>query len=233
MKHILFLLTFFIYFNSFSQVKVNGYYRKNGTYVAPHYRSSPDGNPYNNYSYPGNTNPYTGKVAPGNPETYLNNYNSRKRIAYPGYRPGNTNYGYSNNSYESSNNGYSSGLKNMYLDFGYQATTASSLGGYVIIGGNKYSLGFEMGKGNGKSYFTYYERYSFDGYWTCFFGYHGFYAGLGQSLMYSNYTYQDYNERLLTFGYHGFFDFLNYKVGAMYSKNLGVMGTLGIGFSLY
>ena len=53
------------------------------------------------------------------------------------------------------------------------------------------------------------------------------------NIMYYNYTYEDYNEELLTFGYHGFFDFLNYKVGAMYSKNLGIMGTLGIGFSLY
>ncbi len=58
-------------------VSVKGYYRKDGTYVAPHMRSAPDGNPYNNWSYPGNTNPYTGKVAPGNPETYLENYYNR------------------------------------------------------------------------------------------------------------------------------------------------------------
>jgi len=55
-------------------VRVSGYYRKNGTYVAPHYRSNPDGNPYNNWSYPGNTNLYTGRTATGNPSTYLNNY---------------------------------------------------------------------------------------------------------------------------------------------------------------
>lgn len=30
-------------------VYVNGYSRKDGSYVAPHYRSRPDGNPYNNY----------------------------------------------------------------------------------------------------------------------------------------------------------------------------------------
>lgn len=57
-----------------AQVHVNGYYRKDGTYVRSHYRSNPDGNPYNNWSFPGNTNPYTGKVAPGNPSTYLKNY---------------------------------------------------------------------------------------------------------------------------------------------------------------
>jgi hypothetical protein len=55
-------------------VYVRGYTKSNGTYVAPHYRSAPDGNPYNNWSYPGNTNPYTGNTAPGNPQTYLNNY---------------------------------------------------------------------------------------------------------------------------------------------------------------
>ena len=61
-------------------VYVTGYTRKDGTYVPPHYRSAPDGNPYNNWSYPGNVNPYTGKVAPGNPDTYLKNYYNRKDI---------------------------------------------------------------------------------------------------------------------------------------------------------
>ena len=41
---------------------VRGYARRDGTYVSPHYRSSPDASPYNNYSYKGNVNPYTGKV---------------------------------------------------------------------------------------------------------------------------------------------------------------------------
>lgn len=57
-----------------ASVYVHGYTKKNGTYVAPYYRSSPDSSPYNNYSYPGNTNPYTGETAGGNPDTYLNNY---------------------------------------------------------------------------------------------------------------------------------------------------------------
>lgn len=60
--------------SSGSSVYVKGYVRKDGTYVQPHRRSAPDGNPYNNWSFPGNTNPYTGKVAPGNPETYIENY---------------------------------------------------------------------------------------------------------------------------------------------------------------
>lgn len=73
-----FLITLILIFTlqAVAQVKVRGYYRKNGTYVRPHYRSNPDGNPKNNWSYPGNTNPYTGKTATGNPNTYLNKYNS-------------------------------------------------------------------------------------------------------------------------------------------------------------
>lgn len=41
-------------------VKVKGYYRKNGTYVAPHYRSKPNSTKADNYSTKGNTNPFTG-----------------------------------------------------------------------------------------------------------------------------------------------------------------------------
>lgn len=40
--------------------RVNGYYRSNGTYVAPHYRSSRDGYHNNNWSVEGNVNPYNG-----------------------------------------------------------------------------------------------------------------------------------------------------------------------------
>lgn len=93
MKLLFFLLTFCMFFalNVFSQVHVNGYYRSNGTYVQPHYRSSPDGNPYNNYSFPGNVNPYTGKVATGNPDTYLYNYYNRNSHTTPqtSYSPSN------------------------------------------------------------------------------------------------------------------------------------------------
>ena len=44
-----------------SPVHVGGYVRSNGTYVAPHFRSAPDGNFNNNWSTKGNVNPYTGK----------------------------------------------------------------------------------------------------------------------------------------------------------------------------
>ena len=58
------------------RVRVRGYYRKDGTYVRPHYRTAPDGNPYNNYPYPGNYNPNTGKITTGDPLKYLEGYDS-------------------------------------------------------------------------------------------------------------------------------------------------------------
>lgn len=50
-----------------AQVYVHGYTTKNGTYVAPHYRSTPDNNPFNNWSARGNVNPYTGETGTKNP----------------------------------------------------------------------------------------------------------------------------------------------------------------------
>lgn len=41
---------------------VHGHVRKDGTYVAPHYRSKPDSTAINNYSTSPNVNPYTGKT---------------------------------------------------------------------------------------------------------------------------------------------------------------------------
>jgi hypothetical protein len=44
------------------QVYVNGYYRSNGTYVQPHYRTSPNNTVYDNWSTYPNVNPYTGQT---------------------------------------------------------------------------------------------------------------------------------------------------------------------------
>lgn len=52
---------------------VRGYTRKDGTYVAPHWRSSPDSSYNNNWSVEGNRNPYTGKWGT-QPRTYDDNY---------------------------------------------------------------------------------------------------------------------------------------------------------------
>ena len=62
-----------------AQVYVHGYTTKNGTYVAPHYRSAPDSNPYNNWSTRGNVNPYTGEVGTKDP------YSSNGSSSYGSY----------------------------------------------------------------------------------------------------------------------------------------------------
>lgn len=53
-----------------AQVHVRGYVNKNGTYVAPYYRSSPNSTTLDNYSTKGNINPYTGQVGTKNPSPY-------------------------------------------------------------------------------------------------------------------------------------------------------------------
>jgi hypothetical protein len=45
-----------------ADVSVRGYFRSNGTYVAPHFRSSPNGSYNDNWSVRGNINPYTGEA---------------------------------------------------------------------------------------------------------------------------------------------------------------------------
>lgn len=47
--------------------KVKGYTKKNGTYVVPHYKSTPNKSKFDNYSTKGNINPYTGKKGSVNP----------------------------------------------------------------------------------------------------------------------------------------------------------------------
>jgi hypothetical protein len=75
--------------SAFADQFVNGYMRRDGTYVQPHMRSSPDGNPFNNYSTRGNVNPYTG--APGTHNPYGSTYGvpapSYGAPSYPTYSP--------------------------------------------------------------------------------------------------------------------------------------------------
>lgn len=53
---------------SASAGSVRGYYRSNGTYVQPHYRSNPNSTVYDNYSTKGNVNPYTGQWGTRTPD---------------------------------------------------------------------------------------------------------------------------------------------------------------------
>ena len=59
------LLTFLQIYVCFSQVSVSGYYKKDGTYVQPHQRTSPNNTITDNYSYPGNYNPNNGQTTGG------------------------------------------------------------------------------------------------------------------------------------------------------------------------
>ncbi len=48
--------------NAEAASRVRGYYKSStGSYVAPHYRTSPNSSRFDNYSTKGNYNPYTGK----------------------------------------------------------------------------------------------------------------------------------------------------------------------------
>jgi hypothetical protein len=51
-------------------VSVKGHFRKDGTYVQPHMRSSPDSSFNNNWSTSPNVNPYTGKEGTRQPRLY-------------------------------------------------------------------------------------------------------------------------------------------------------------------
>ncbi len=62
MKKISFLILVMTSGLVYADVRVNGYTRSDGTYVAPYTRSSPDSTRNNNYSTQGNVNPYTGQM---------------------------------------------------------------------------------------------------------------------------------------------------------------------------
>lgn len=50
-----------------SSHSVKGYTKKDGTYVAPHKQTNPNGTKQDNWSTKGNVNPYTGKPGTKNP----------------------------------------------------------------------------------------------------------------------------------------------------------------------
>ncbi len=67
-----FVITLFPVSTLAQDAYVEGYYRNDGTYVEPHYRSQPDGYSDNNYSTRGNTNPYTDNHGTINPQSIGN-----------------------------------------------------------------------------------------------------------------------------------------------------------------
>ncbi|WP_313632519.1 hypothetical protein [Massilia timonae] len=68
-----------------AQTHVRGYTKKDGTYVAPHYRSSPNSTRNDNYSTRGNVNPYTGKAGTKAPDNGGYNYTSPTPPTQPTY----------------------------------------------------------------------------------------------------------------------------------------------------
>jgi hypothetical protein len=70
MKFTLLIASLLIGLIASAQTYVKGYTKKNGTYVAPHYRSSPNSTKSDNYSTKGNVNPYTGKAGTKTDNSY-------------------------------------------------------------------------------------------------------------------------------------------------------------------
>lgn len=89
----------------YADVWVDGYYRKDGTYVRGHYRSDPDGNFENNWSTKGNVNPYTGAVGT---KTKPNSTKSSSNNSY--YVSKNSTYSSSSSSSSGSDNGWLWGI---------------------------------------------------------------------------------------------------------------------------
>jgi hypothetical protein len=54
--------------NPNGDTSVNGYSKKDGTYVAPHQRTNPNGTQRDNWSSKPNYNPYTGKEGKKEPQ---------------------------------------------------------------------------------------------------------------------------------------------------------------------
>jgi hypothetical protein len=99
---LLLLLTLF----SFAQtnpnhVYVSGYYKSNGTYVKPHYRTAPNSTNRDNFSTRGNINPYTGQpgyITPDNTTTTYTPSTTYSNSTYSNTNPYTTNNTSSTNS---------------------------------------------------------------------------------------------------------------------------------------
>jgi len=105
-------------------VHVRGHYRKDGTYVRPHMRSSPDGNVFNNWSTKGNVNPYTGKTGTKDPYKLL-----EKKGGVSAYPPNLNQIPPSkknNQEFQVPNNAYVSG-NNWFCNEGYQRSRGQCL----------------------------------------------------------------------------------------------------------
>lgn len=94
MKTLLLVFGMIISTIAIADTYVNGYFKSNGTYVQPHYRSDADSSVSNNWSSKGNINPHTGAVGTKNPypsvsQPIQNLYDNNKSLyeKYPGLKP--------------------------------------------------------------------------------------------------------------------------------------------------
>jgi len=93
MKLLIIVIAMLVSTIAIADTYVNGYYKSNGTYVQPHYRSDPDSSVSNNWSTKGNVNPYTGKAGtknayPSVSQPIQNLYDTDSLYKkYPGIKP--------------------------------------------------------------------------------------------------------------------------------------------------
>jgi hypothetical protein len=85
MKTLLTILLLTITTLSYSQKRVGGYTKSNGTYVAPYHRTAPNSTKNDNYSTKGNYNPYTGKWGTKNPDGGITYYDTNTASNYDNY----------------------------------------------------------------------------------------------------------------------------------------------------
>lgn len=84
MKSMIFALVIVASTTTQADQYVNGYTRRDGTYVQPHMRSESNNYRYDNYSSHGNSNPYTGEQ--GYQRNEFSNppaYNQGNGLGYP------------------------------------------------------------------------------------------------------------------------------------------------------
>lgn len=77
-----------------AQVYVQGHVRSDGTYVQPHWRSSPNSTTSDNWSTKGNVNPYTGEEGTRNPAPRQSDQSQQPKTQNRGstYRPYGSSY---------------------------------------------------------------------------------------------------------------------------------------------
>ena len=91
---------------AFADTYVRGYYKRDGTYVQPHYRSSPNKSYNDNWSVRPNVNPYTGKRGTRSPTS-----NDRSPSSSGYYRSPSSRYSSRNPGFVSPGKGFVSPWK--------------------------------------------------------------------------------------------------------------------------